>query len=99
MVRPTPLRSEEDVDAQVLNAIKESYFFLIMLSPVSVSKNGYVRKEVKLAFDMIRGLGLYQSFIIPVRIAECAPRREEYRPLKEIARRTVYIGSSVPACL
>src|SRR5437867_12054433 len=60
-------RIEEDVDAQVLNAIKESYFFLIMLSPTSVSKDGYIRKEVRLAFDMIAGLGLSHGFIIPVR--------------------------------
>lgn len=70
-------RSEEDVDTQVLNAIKESYFFLIMLSPISVSKDGYIRKEIRLAFGMIAGLGLSQSFIIPVRIAECEPRPDE----------------------
>jgi hypothetical protein len=70
-------RPEEDVDAQVLNAIKESYFFVIVLSPTSVSKNGYVRKEVRLALEMLSGLGPSHTFIIPVRIAECEPRPDE----------------------
>ncbi|MDR4468935.1 MAG: toll/interleukin-1 receptor domain-containing protein [Nitrospira sp.] len=70
-------RAEEDVDAQVLNAIRESYFFLILVSPTSVSKDGYVRKEVKLVLNMIRGLGLERSFIIPVRLGDCRIRPDE----------------------
>jgi hypothetical protein len=66
-----------EVDTQVLNAIKESYFFIVLLTPISVSKDGYIRKEIALVFDMIDKLGMDQSFIVPVRVAECEPRSDE----------------------
>jgi len=65
------------LDSQILNAIRESYFFVILLTPKSVSKEGYIRKEVRQALAMIRELGLERSFIIPVRAAPCTPSPEE----------------------
>lgn len=69
--------SGEDVDSQILNAIKESWFFLVILTPTSVSKEGYVRKEVKLALELRGATGESPGFLIPVRFGECCPRPEE----------------------
>lgn len=70
-------RSDQSVDDQVLNAIKESYFIILLLSKKSVSKQGYVRKEVKLALDMVRRLKPVHIFIIPTRIEDCHPKSDE----------------------
>ena len=70
-------RLDQSVDAQILNAIKESYFLLLLLTPTSVNKQGYIRKEVRLALDMQERLQGGERFIIPVRAVECQPLAEE----------------------
>ena len=70
-------RQDQSVDAQVLNAIKESYFLLLLLTHTAVSKQGYIRKEVRLALDMQESFQEGRSFIIPVRAEECQPLAEE----------------------
>lgn len=67
----------QDVDSQILNALKESSFIIILLSKTSVAKKGYIRKEIRLALDMQQTLEPAHHFIIPVRIEECQPSREE----------------------
>lgn len=69
--------TNQDVDDQILNAIQESYFVLLLLSPTSVSKDGYVRKEIQHAIEVARKLRPHNSFIIPVRVADCHPIEAE----------------------
>jgi hypothetical protein len=70
-------RSDQSVDDQILNAIKERYFIVLLLSKTSVSKQGYIRKEVKLGLDMIHHLQPGHVFIIPARIEDCQPTFED----------------------
>jgi hypothetical protein len=71
----------QDVDEQILNAIQETYFVLLLLSPTSVSKDGYVRKEIQHAIEVARKLSPHNSFLIPVRVAECNPLEAELQGL------------------
>ncbi|MCP4112349.1 MAG: TIR domain-containing protein [Desulfobacteraceae bacterium] len=65
----------------IRQAIKGSSYFLALLSENSISKRGYVQRELKIAFDMLGELPNYETYIIPVRINECNPVDEK---LKEI---------------
>jgi hypothetical protein len=66
-------RQDESVDDQILNAIRECRYFILLLTPVSVSKDGYIRKEISLALRMIHEAAPTGGFIIPVRTHECRP--------------------------
>lgn len=76
-------RFDEGVDNQVLNAIRESTYFVLLLTPISVSKEGYIRKEIRLALDMIREFELARAFIIPVRSSLCQPLESELAGLTQ----------------
>jgi len=67
----------------VLNAIRESTYFILLLTPVSVSKAGYIRREIRLALDMIREFDLRGAFVIPVRTQPCDPLQEELGGLSQ----------------
>jgi hypothetical protein len=72
-----------DLDDEVLNAIRESRFFLLLLSETSVSKEGYIRKEVALAMKIAAGFDLSAKFIIPIRVEPCSPRPDEMAGLSQ----------------
>jgi len=74
---------EQGVDAQVLNAIRESAYFILLLTPVSASKVGYIRREIRLSLDMIREFGLGDAFVIPVRAQLCQPLQDELGGLSQ----------------
>ena len=76
-------RRDEGVDTQVLNAIRESTYFVLLLTPISVSKEGYIRKEIRLALDMVREFELTSVFIIPVRSSPCQPLESELAGLTQ----------------
>lgn len=57
----------------IINAIKESSYFIALLSSNSVSKRGFVQKELKLALNILDEFPRNQIFIIPVRIDNSKP--------------------------
>ncbi len=61
--------------------IKESSYFLALLSSESLSTRGFVQKELKMALDLLDEFPEDEIFVIPVRIDECEPSDEQ---LKEI---------------
>ena len=61
---------------QVESAIKSSDFFIALLSNNSVSKVGYVQKELKRALDILDNYPQGEGFVIPVRLDECKPTNE-----------------------
>lgn len=67
----------QSVDDQVLNAIREATYFISLLTPTSVSKDGYVRKEIALALNVRAQFNLGEAFLIPVRVTECSPLASE----------------------
>ena len=62
-------------------AIKKSKYFIALLSLNSISKKGYVQKELKIAFDILDEHPSSKIFIIPIRIDDCEPEDERIKSL------------------
>ena len=58
---------------EITNAIKRSDYFIALLSSTSISKKGYVQKELKEAMEILDKYPNSDVFIIPVRLDECQP--------------------------
>jgi len=72
------LDSEELLPGQrwkvvVNQAIKDSSYFLALLSSNSISKNGFVQKELKMALEILDEIPTNKIFIIPIRLDDCKP--------------------------
>ncbi len=65
----------------IKQAMKQSSYILALLSSHSVSKTGYVQKELKEALDLLDQQAPSKIFIIPVRIDECEPDDERLQEL------------------
>ena len=53
------------------NAIKESQYFIILLSKNSIDKNSYVQEELKVAKEIAKALPGFEIYIIPIRLDDC----------------------------
>jgi len=62
-------------------AIKESSYFLALLSSNSVTKKGFVQKELKMGLDILEEFPESKIFIIPVRLDNCEPINEKLKNL------------------
>lgn len=62
----------QDWDHEIRNAIRESSAFLVLLSDHSVSKTGYLQKEIREAVENAERMPEGRVFIIPVRLDECS---------------------------
>jgi hypothetical protein len=69
-------------ESAIQSAIRESHFFIALLSPNSIEKRGYVQKELRAGLDMLDKIPDSQIFLIPVRLAECEPIHERLRELQ-----------------
>lgn len=61
----------------ISQAIKNSSIFLALLSHNSISKRGFVQKELKIAIEVLDEFSPSDIFIIPVRIDEVEPIEEK----------------------
>ena len=77
------LRAGQDWEMEIRRSIKESDFFISVLSSKSVNKRGFVNKEIKLALSVLDEFPKGSIFFIPVRLDECIPNNER---IKEIHR-------------
>ncbi len=59
--------------AEVSRQIAASDFFIAILSTHSITKKGYVQKELRMALDVLAELPENDVFLIPVRLNECQP--------------------------
>lgn len=75
------LRAGERWRPAIERAIKESDFFLALLSSNSVSKKGFVQKEIVHALDMLEQFPEDNIFVIPVRLDECEPSHNALKDL------------------
>lgn len=66
----------QDWMVSIRDAIQQADFFLVFLSESSVSKRGYVHREIRLALDQATALPEAEPFIIPVRLDAVEPPRE-----------------------
>ncbi|MCP4352411.1 MAG: SUMF1/EgtB/PvdO family nonheme iron enzyme [Desulfobacterales bacterium] len=71
-------------DIAINQAIKSSSYFLLLLSSNSLSKEGFVQKEVKRAFDLIDELPSFDIFIIPVMLDVCKLNDERLQKLSRV---------------
>ncbi len=66
----------QDWEVVIARTVSRSIGILVCLSNSSVTKRGYVQKEIKLALDAADQLPEDTIFIIPVRLEECrVPQR------------------------
>jgi len=65
----------------IRQAIKNSKYFIALISKASVGKRGFVQKELKEALDVLDQYPDSDTFIVPIRLEECTP---EYQKLKEL---------------
>jgi hypothetical protein len=70
------IRPGEDWRLAIQRGVKESRFFLALLSSTSVAKRGTVQKEFKLALDTLDEFPEGEIFVIPLRLDECEPTYE-----------------------
>jgi glycosyltransferase involved in cell wall biosynthesis len=57
----------------ISKAIKDSSCFIALFSSNSISKKGYVQKELKLAMDLLDEYPISEIFLIPIRLNRCEP--------------------------
>jgi len=75
------LMAGQDWRVTISQAIRESLFFLALLSSNSVSKRGFVQKELKIALELLDELPENELFIIPVLLDQCEPKHEKLKNL------------------
>lgn len=61
----------------IKNAIRNSRYFIALLSKNSVSKKGFVQKELKIALEVLDEYPNNEIFVIPLRLDDCAPSYEK----------------------
>ena len=69
---------------EIEKAIKNSRYFIAILSNHSTSKRGYVQKELKVAIDCLDEFPESFSFIIPIRIDECIVDHSKLREIQYV---------------
>jgi hypothetical protein len=75
------LRPGSKWEIEIKRAIKESRYFLAVLSSNSVSKRGQVQKEMSLALEILDEFSEQGIYIIPIRLDECSPSLEKLKEL------------------
>ena len=68
----------------IRKAIRESEFFLALLSKSSTSKKGYVNREMKMALEILEEFPEDQIYLIPIRLEDCRPSFEALREIHYI---------------
>lgn len=67
------IKPGENWQLRIRQAIKESDYFLSLLSSTSVNKSGWFQKELKIALNILDQRPPDQIFLVPVRISQCEP--------------------------
>ena len=63
----------QDLDLEIIKAIRDTHVIIICLSKVSIAKEGYVQKEIARALDIAEQKPEGTIFVIPLRLEECQP--------------------------
>src|SRR5207247_2126867 len=71
----------EDWKNAVNKGIRNSDYFVLLLSTQAVSKKGYVQKEVREALAILDEQPDGRVYLIPVRLDNCVPGHERLRDL------------------
>ena len=65
----------EDWDLAIQKAVEESDVVLVCLSNNSITKRGYIQKELRYVVDIALEIPEEEIFVIPLRLEECTPPR------------------------
>ena len=65
------LMAGNEWDLEVANAVRDSHIVIVLLSNGSVTKTGYVQKEIRMALDVASEQPEGGIFLIPVRLEDC----------------------------
>lgn len=68
----------------IRKAIRESDYFLALLSKHSTSKRGYVNREMKMALEILDEFPEDKSFLLPIRLDDCQPSFEALRGINYV---------------
>lgn len=68
--------------AAIREAIRESSHVMVLLSSETLSKRGYVQKEINQALEVLSEIPPDEIYIIPVRLNNCTPRHEQLREIQ-----------------
>jgi hypothetical protein len=66
------LKAGQDWRLEIDKAIQSSHFFLACLSSNSISKRGYVHKELKTGLSVLDLMPEGAIYLLPVKLNECA---------------------------
>jgi hypothetical protein len=72
----------EPWEIAIRQAVRESHFFLALLSSKSVGKQGVVQKEIRWAFDEYDKRPEGEIFIVPARLEKCKPVYEQLHDIQ-----------------
>jgi hypothetical protein len=61
----------QDWQIEISNAVRSSDAVLVLLSQNSITKSGYVQREIKIALDLAEEQPEGRVFLIPIRLEEC----------------------------
>lgn len=70
--------------SETLKKLKESDYVLILLSNNSLSKNGFVHKEIRIALDRLDEFPPGSIYILPIRLDSCKPSYEKLNDLNRV---------------
>jgi hypothetical protein len=68
-------------EEQIIQNIRKSRFFIALLSRHSISKKGYVQRELKLALDELDRYPSCDIYLIPARLEACEPNQHQMNAL------------------
>lgn len=89
----------------IRKAIRDSRFFISLLSTRSTTKRGYVQKELKDALSILEEFPEDQIFLVPARLEECSPPADILKEIQHVDlfpdwddgfRKILRVFSSVP---
>ena len=75
------LQPGQNWEIEIKKAIKESSIFIALLSTKSITKKGFIQKELRIAMQELDERPTADIFVIPVRIDECMPDDEKLKYL------------------
>ena len=67
---------------EIMNALKSCDLVIVLLSKDSVSKNGFVQREISEALDMMKQFPPDRLFLIPARLDDCRPNHPELQEIQ-----------------
>ena len=70
--------------AAVVDAIKNCEFVIALLSSRTVSRRGFVNREIKEALDLLAEEPENRSFLIPARLDDCSPSHQKLAELHRV---------------